>query len=325
MKPFDIKTQRQLLEGLSEPITFVHSYNKVVESLNLLGSKYGIDISKCIMVRKEKHGTTFTILEPINMVEPANIPVLVKEIWVILYNNGIFPLQFLFMETKPNEIYKFIDENCFKDNDSMCAGPRIIKVLLDNIPLAKPYYQTLEDLVLYDEGYLTLKSKRAAFAMNIALPQNIVNAKNFVIVPAEGDEDNLNYLLLTHTITGNRERRKFTGIHHIEEPRPNFYKDFVVVNPEDEHGVYKATFKIEKEDGRIISKDGPSTMFPNKWSLQQLYLECYQAIKNKQAINGSITEFKSVTPLGVPVLIFYGPNGRFRTIYPEYNELRTRL
>ena len=125
-------------------------------------------------------------------------------------------------------------------------------------------------------------------------------------------------LLELYSVTGNRDRRKFTGVHHVELPYPPFYKDFQVIANPDKNGVYKATFKIEKENGRIISKDDYSTMFPVSWSVQQLYFECYEAIKNKQLKEGSLTEYKSITPSGIPMIIHYGPTGKFRTIYPEY-------
>jgi hypothetical protein len=60
-------------------------------------------------------------------------------------------------------------------------------------------------------------------------------------------------------------------------------------------------------------------MFPTHWSFQQFYFECYEAIKNKVSVDGiSNTEFRSITPSGVPVEIFFTEEGKFKTIYPTY-------
>ena len=104
-------------------------------------------------------------------------------------------------------------------------------------------------------------------------------------------------------------------------PIPSFIKDFTVIKSPDKNGVYIATFKVEKGNGRVIPKKEPSTMFPTNWSIQQFYFECYHALQNKVKVEVSDTLYKSTTHSGIPVEIYFSPQGRFRTIYPIYSEV----
>ncbi len=320
MELFNLKTQKNLLVGLSEPSTFVKSYNGVVHDLNAIGQKYSIDISQCIRVERGKHGVAFRITKVVKAAG-VNGGNLIKEIFITLHKNSLSPLEFVFVETEAKEVYKFINDNVFRSGDSLSAGPRIIKASLDKIPLGKPYYQTLEDLTNFDDEFLEFKKSNYQWSVTITRLENIINAKDFVLTTNEGDANSMNALLLMHSISGSRERKHFTGIHHVELPIPSFIKDFNVIKSPDRNGVYKATFKVEKSNGRVIPKKEPSTMFPTHWSVQQFYFECYHALQNKVSINGSITHYKSRTHSGVPVGIHFSPQGRFRTIYPIYSEI----
>lgn len=319
MEEFNLKTQRNLLAGLTEPSVFVKSYNGVVRDLNELGEKYSIDISQCIRVERGNHGVAFRITEAVNLAG-VNAGNLITEIFIAMHKNHLSPLEFVFVETEAKEVYKFLNDNVFLSGDSLSNGSRIMKVSLDKIPLSKPYYQTLEGLTNFDAEYLELKKTNQQWSGTITKPENIINAKDFVITTNEGDENSLNALLLMHSISGNRERKHFTGIHHVELPIPSFIKEFTVTKPPDKNGVYETTFKIEKGNGRVIPKEKPSTMFPTHWSVQQFYFECYHALQNKIGIEGSNTHFKSETHSGVPVKIYFSNQGRFRTIYPIYSE-----
>jgi hypothetical protein len=321
MDKFDLKKYRHLLDDLTEPSIFVKSYNGVVDELNSLGQKYGVDISNCIRVEKGRHGVAFRITESVKAAG-ENTTRLMTEIFLAMHRNHLFPLEFVFVETEAKEVYKFINYNVFLCGDSLSTGPRIIKASLDNVPLSKPYYQTLEDLTNFDSEFIELKKTNYQWSVTIAKPENIVNAKDFVLTKNEGDTNSMNALLLMHSVSGNRGRNHFTGVHHIELPIPAFIKDFVVVRPPDKNGVYIATFKIEKRNGRVIPKKEASTMFPIHWSIQQFYFECYHALENKISVNGSSTHFKSATHSGVPVEIYFSKQGRFRTIYPIYNGLQ---
>lgn len=317
MEQFDLEEDGHLLRGLTEPAAFVKCYNGVVNELNLIGKKYNVDISNCICIERGKHGVAFRITEAVNEAG-SQVGNLVTEIFVAMHKNYLSPLEFVFVETKANEVYKLINERVFSDGDSISAGSRIFKTSLDKVPFGKPYYLSLEDLILYDPEYLEIKRTNSKWSETISKPESIVILKDFVLTTKEGDENSLNWLLLTHSISGNRERKHFTGVHHIELPVPEFIKDFVVINTPDKNGVFKATFKILKSNGRLISKKDYSSMFPTFWSVQQFYFECYHAIQNKTSIDGSITDFIGETYSGVPVKIFFSPQGRFRTIYPTY-------
>jgi hypothetical protein len=291
-----------------------------VRDLNELGEKYSLDISQCIRIERGNHGVAFRITEAVNLAG-VNAGNLVTEIFIAMHKNHLSPLEFVFVETEVKEVYKFINGNTFLSGDSLSTGSRIMKVSLDKIPLSKPYYQTLEDLINFDVEFLELKKTNQKWSDTITKPENIINAKDFVITTNEGDENSLNALLLMHSISGNRKGKHFTGIHHIELPIPQFIKDFTVLKAPDKNRVYIATFKIEKDNGRVIPKKEPSTMFPTHWSVQQFYFECYHALQNKASIEGSTTHYKSETHSGVPVEIHFSNQGRFRTIYPIYTEL----
>ncbi len=318
MEYFNGKKQRGLIKGLTEPGRFIITYNRLVDDLNLLGSKFGIDISKCIQIVSGEHGVAFRITEAVKDCSDGSN--LLIEIITSLYRNSFVPLEFLFIENETEEVFKFIDQRLFQQNDSITPGARIIKASIHKIPSCMPYYQTLEDLQLYDPEFLQFKKQNHQFAITISQPENIVEVRSFVITAAEGDKNSLNALLLMHSISGNRGRKYFTGVHHIELPIPDFIKDFNIIDAPDKNGVYTASFLIAKEFGRTISKkkDEPSTMFPAEWSIQQFYFECYHAIKTKSSKGNSLTHYISNTFSGVPVEIIFSTEGKFRTIYPIY-------
>ena len=320
MEEFNLKTQRNLLIGLTEPSVFVKSYNGLVHDLNAIGEKYSIDISKCIRVEIGNHGVAFRSTEAVKVVgvDAGN---LITEIFIAMHKNYLSPLEFVFVETEALEVYKFINDNVFLTGDSISNGQRIIKASLDKIPLGKPYYQTLEDLINFDQEFLEFKKVNYQWSLTITKPENIINVKDFVITRNEGDANSLNALLLMHSISGNRSRKHFTGIHHIELPIPSFVKDFNVVKSPDKNGIYLATFGVEKGNGRVIYKKESSTMFPTHWSVQQFYFECYHALQNKVPVKDSNTYYKSTTHSGIPVEIHFSPQGKFRTIYPIYSEV----
>lgn len=317
MEYFIYEQQKHLLSGLTEPSLFVKSYNGVVDELNALEAKYNIELGQCIRVEKGRHGVAFRITEAVKAAG-LNAGNLIVDIFISMQKNYLSPLEFVFVEQEPDEVYKFINENTVVAGDELSPGPRIMKASLAEIPLSKPYYQSLEDLKNYDETFLELRRANYQWCETISQDKHIIKPKDFVITTAEGDEDGLNGLLLMHSISGDRGRRHFTGIHHIALPIPPFVHDFIVVAPPDANGVYIATFKIEKRNGRIISKKEPSTMFPSHWTVQQFYLECYHAIRNKESIEGSATHFRSVTESGIPVEMHFSREGRFRTMYPIY-------
>jgi hypothetical protein len=320
MEEFNLKAQRNLLAGLTEPSVFVKSYNGVVRYLNELGEKYSIDISQCIRIERGNHGVAFRITEAVNLAG-VNAGNLITEIFIAMHKNHLSPLEFVFVETEAKEVYKFLNDNIFLSGDSLSSGPRIIKVSLDKIPLGKPHYQTLEDLTNFDNEFLEFRKTNHQWSATITKPENIINSKDFVLTTNEGDTNSLNALLLMHSISGSRERKHFTGIHHVELPIPSFIRDFTLTKSPDKNGVYIATFKVEKGNGRVIPKKEPSTMFPTHWSIQQFYFECYHALQNKVKVEGSDTLYKSTTRSGIPVEIYFSPQGRFRTIYPIYSEI----
>jgi len=318
MELFDLKTQKDLLVALTEPSIFVKSYNGVVNDLNVLGQKYSIDISQCLRIERGKHGVAFRITKAVKLAG-VNAGNLIAEIFIAMHKNHLSPLEFVFVG-EVREVYKFIHDNVFLSGDSLSHGPRVIKVSLDKIPLGKPYYQTLEDLTNFDSEFLEFKKTHYQWSVTITKPENVINAKDFVLTTNEGDVNGMNALLLMHSISGSRGRKHFTGIHHIELPIPSFIKDFIVIKSPDKNGVYIATFKVEKGNGRGIPKKEPSTMFPTHWSIQQFYFECYLALQTKVHIEGSNTHYNSTTHSGVPVEIHVSNQGRFRTIYPIYSE-----
>jgi len=320
MDEFNLMTQRSLLIGLTEPSVFVKSYNGLVHDLNKIGEKYSVDISKCVRVERGRHGVAFRITEAVKLVG-VEVGNLINEIFIAMHKNYLSPLEFVFVETETLEVYKFINDNVFLSGDSIFSGPRIIKASLDKIPLGSPYFQTLEDVINFDAEFLEFKKANYQWSLTITKPENIINAKDFVITTNEGDINSLNALLLMHSISGSRSRKHFTGVHHIELPIPSFVKDFNVLKSPDKNGVYEATFGIEKGNGRVIYKKESSTMFPTQWSVQQFYFECYHALQNKVAIEDSNFHYKSTTHSGVPVEIYFSPQGRFRTIYPIYSEI----
>lgn len=317
MEYFNYEKQKHLLSGLTEPSFFISCYNGAVDELNKLQVKYGIDITHCISVEKGRHGVAFRITEGVKGAG-INAGSLLVDIFISMQKNYLSPLEFVFVENEPDEVYKFINENTVLTGDSLSPGPRIIKASLMKIPLAKPYFQSLDDLKIYDNDFLNLRTINFQWSETISQDEHIIKTKDFVITFADGDKNGLNGLLLMHCISGDRGRRHFSGVHHVALPIPSFVRDFVVLAEPDVNGIFIAKFNIEKRNGRVISKKQPSSMFPSHWTVQQFYYECYHSILNKESVEGSATHFRSITESGIPVEMHFSPEGRFRTIYPIY-------
>lgn len=122
--------------------------------------------------------------------------------------------------------------------------------------------------------------------------------------------------MLSHLISGDRHGNNgFTGVHHLSDPLPNYIEDYQLIEPENAQGIYVAKFALRR-DGRKLTKEFPSTLFPKAWTKQQIYEECIFAIENKKPFEGSKTFYKSSTISGIPVEIFFGEDGVLRTLYP---------
>jgi hypothetical protein len=287
MEEFNLKTQRNLLENLTEPFVFVKSYNGVVRDLNELGKKYSIDISNCIRIERGNQGVAFRITEAVNLAG-VNAGNLITEIFIAMHKNHLLPLEFVFVETEVKEVYKFIKGNAFLSGDSLSIGSRIIKVYLDKIPLSKPYYQTLEDLANFDAEFLELKRINQKWSATITKPENIINAKDFVVTTNEGDENSLNALLLMHSISGSRERKHFTGIHHLELPIPSFIKEFIVTKPPDKMEYMRQHLKLKKAMVELYQKRNPHQCFQLTGLFNNSILNVTMHYKRKKVSKGLI-------------------------------------
>lgn len=79
----------------------------------MIGKKYWVDISRCIVVEVGKHGLAFRISKSVNDVGQMQLCIFVTEIFVATHANGFFPLEFVYMETEPATVYKFLNDRIF--------------------------------------------------------------------------------------------------------------------------------------------------------------------------------------------------------------------
>jgi len=210
--------------------------------------------------------------------------------------------------------YFYLGQRAHSNGNSLKGNPRIMK--FDSLKMAiYPSYVSLEELTKKDEAYIKFKKQRPKTAKTISQEKHVHTVTEYVLTPSDFDEKNLNWNVLSHTIEGNRDRKSFTGVHHLEFPLPSFIDDYEELMPENSLGVYVAKFAII-DNGRKLTKETPSTMFPRTWTKQQLLIECKFAFEHKQSVEGSTTSFISKTISGVPVEIHLRENGSLRTIYP---------
>ncbi len=119
-----------------------------------------------------------------------------------------------------------------------------------------------------------------------------------------------------HTIVGKISNQKVNGVHFFN---PEFIKIIEVISKDEKTGVYSARIaKLNINTGMWIAKDDITNFFPDHWSINQLFHECYYAFINKEQISDRI--FKSKTITGIFVKFVINEEGKILTFYPEFSE-----
>ncbi|XOV93716.1 MAG: EndoU domain-containing protein [Bacteroidota bacterium] len=206
------------------------------------------------------------------------------------------------------------------DKDSINPGPRIICYESSQMNIDDSF-DSIENLKKSDKQYIQFKKTNADRAELILEPEFIVNVKDLVLTANPKDRPpHQDYLLLMHTLSGKSFGKKYAGLHFVPYPIPPWII-LTEEDPSDINGVWRAQIKI-KRNSKILSKRGQrSTLFPRDWNFQRVFDECLYALANKSLTNESNQgkSYNSSTRSGVPVKIFYGSDGKFKTIYPAYN------
>ncbi len=119
---------------------------------------------------------------------------------------------------------------------------------------------------------------------------------------------------IEHIVTGSVKKGQVSGIHFVDPEKVMITE---VVN-QNQQGVFEAKFKVfDHKTQKWFEKELTSTFFPESWSLNQLFHECFYAYIHcsNKPINGKINLFKSTTKSGVKVAVVL-VGEKVKTIYP---------
>ena len=176
-------------------------------------------------------------------------------------------------------------------------------------------HNSIRHLRRYDEKWKELKRTSSKTADKICDENFILDFYDFILTPNDNKYNKYSFQLLEHTIHGDYDN-DFQGLHLICKHN----KDIVCIEETktaDKNGVWEARiFLFNKIRQKTYEK--VSTFFPKNWTPSHFMFEAFSAI-DKLVIVSTITEYKSVTQSGVPVILII-KNGRAKTIYPLYLE-----
>ena len=122
-------------------------------------------------------------------------------------------------------------------------------------------------------------------------------------------------LVFSHIYIGMISNKKVKGVHFYN---PENIKILEIIDS-NENGVYSARIeKLNKKTGDWIEKDEVTTFFPDSWSVNELFHECYYAYTNRVPDTGNV--YKSTTKNGIKVKLIINDENKLLTIYPVLDE-----
>ena len=216
-----------------------------------------------------------------------------------------------------DEKHYFLNYQITADKDSIMPGPRIIsfEATLMNVEGA---YNSLDELKRQDVNYQNLKKENLKRAELIIQDKFILKIQDFILVKDHHKQPpNLDYFLLMHTLSGNRYRKSYTGLHYIKRPYPDWIAKVYEIDTPDKNGVWQAKIIINNNE-KLLHKKDKSSLFPSEWSFERVYDECIYALNTKTQKSQYL--YESQTKCGIPVTIVYNDNGDFKSIYPIYQK-----
>lgn len=145
---------------------------------------------------------------------------------------------------------------------------------------------------------------------------NIKEIKDLILTEKETTCDATFMSSLHHCMVGKITKQKVKGVHFLNPDEIRIIEKKSINNIT---GVYSARIeKLNKETGKWIEKEEITNLFPDNWSIHQLFHECLYAYKNKIQVSRNI--YKSNTISGIPIKFVINEHGEILTFYPEIEE-----
>lgn len=217
--------------------------------------------------------------------------------------------------------YYIIKEPYENDAKKSITIPLITKVRKDKFPFhfglkneAEGPFDSLFELKKYSLIFASIKLQK--HRDRILKNKNIKEIKDLILTEEDSIFEESFIFALHHIMVGKISKQKVKGIHFLN---PENIKIVDIISIDKKTGVYIA--RIEKLDaitGKWIGKDENTIFFPDNWSINQLFHECYHAFTNKKQVSDNI--YKSKTISGVTVKFVIDGEGKILTFYPEIDE-----
>jgi len=211
----------------------------------------------------------------------------------------------------------YINKNTFlNDKQSLKAGVRIEKIpsfYTVNFKNGDGPFKDLSTLKKKSTIYRNLLLRNSKRAQQICLEKNICAVKDFIFTKEDFSVSKDFINTFEHCIKGQIKKGKVTGVHHYDSTK---VKILNIIDQNESNGIWKAEIEFyDRISEKWIKKDRPSTFFPLKWTMHQLFHECYYATNNKKLKDNSENVFLAKTESGINVEIIC-INGETKSIYP---------
>ncbi|MBL1279101.1 MAG: EndoU domain-containing protein [Fluviicola sp.] len=204
------------------------------------------------------------------------------------------------------------------DND-LSPGPRIFKTPLDfliKFSRGDGPYKSLRSLKRNSTIYKELSRSNSRRIQQILKDKNIVEfTNNLIPYPRNKGIPQDMLRMITHSTNGLITKGKISGIHFYDPEKVRIVEE---LDFDEKSEVWEAVIEFyDKKKDVWRLKDNPSTFFPKKWTVQQLFYECMHALEDSdmQLVRGAEHKYKSQTLSGIHVYIIK-KNNLLKTIYP---------
>ena len=115
-----------------------------------------------------------------------------------------------------------------------------------------------------------------------------------------------------HIIKGTVSGQHVSGVHYYDQSRVKILKRL----EKSTNGVWSAIIeRINEKTGKWVKKEKVTTLFPEDWNIERVFLECHHAYIKREKSKIGDTKYNSITPSGIRVEIIID-NGKLKSIYP---------
>jgi len=176
-------------------------------------------------------------------------------------------------------------------------------------------FTSIPDLKKKSRIFKEIAKRNSKLANQILEEKNIFKVKDFVFLNRNQGYPKEFINLVEHTIKGQIQRKEVYGIHYFDSTCMRIRE---MIKSENEVGVWMARIDLlDKNKNLWIQKKSETSFFPLRWSIHQLFHECFFAFSTKVKDESKEYTYLSKTESGVTVEIIIKEN-QLKSIYPIY-------